>query len=544
MRVRGTIKRAVSYFLIITTAVLNVNFIAPKIEIAASNAQQELQDNINKAVKMIEQSFDDSYNDVLDQIKELVKENGWDYEMTMMSFYDNGNPFKSMDYTRLIAALSTVRELSSYDTSIFGTNMLTDVDYLSYEVEEEEMDDGKKMGNVKLSVQDPEYVFSFFNVNLKGKLGDKDISSIYESRVKAIDSAVYGVDLKQNTFVKTRYDSETSALSDLILQTILSSNLSNERKTLIKTAISLIGQVPYQWGGKASGPGYDNSWWLYLDNGDQKGLDCSGFVQWAFMTSGFSEDITDKLISTSTTVGNFEKISVDELLPGDLGLFNNGSLSSNHVGIYLGDGYWIHCSSSANTVTIAQNVGFNLYVRAIELADGESFIDPTEEHVIQDDEGNEVHYIPEETIEPEETIIEATFTIGNDSEAEDEDVYLLAQLIHHEAGNQGFNGLVAVAEAVMNRVKSALFPDTVEEVVYQEGQFTTRSKLAGTEPSEEELDIARDVIEGKLSILNNENALYFKNPSITDGISANTQKDWGDYKWYMAVGAHAFYLQG
>ena len=120
---------------------------------------------------------------------------------------------------------------------------------------------------------------------------------------------------------------------------------------------------------------------------------------------------------------------------------------------------------------------------------------------------------------------------------------VLAQLIHHEAGNQGFNGLVAVAETVMNRVKSTLFPDTISEVVYEEDQFTKASEIKDIKPTKEELDIARDVIEGKLSILNNEKVMYFKNPTITDGIASSVKKDWGKFKWYMAVGAHAFYLQ-
>ena len=156
--------------------------------------------------------------------------------------------------------------------------------------------------------------------------------------------------------------------------------------------------------------------------------------------------------------------------------------------------------------------------------------------------GNVITYTPEEISEEAEEI-EPTFTIGNEVEAESSDITLLAKLMHHEAGNQGFNGLVAVAEVVMNRVKSALFPNSIYEVVYQRDQFTKSSELADLEPSEEELNIARDVIEGKLSILNNENAMYFRNPTITSGISAQTPRNWGKYEYYMAVGAHAFYLQ-
>lgn len=48
---------------------------------------------------------------------------------------------------------------------------------------------------------------------------------------------------------------------------------------------------------------------------------------------------------------------------------------------------------------------------------------------------------------------------------------LLASIIFCEAGNQSFEGQVAVGAVVLNRMNSAQFPDTMEEVIYQPGQF-------------------------------------------------------------------------
>lgn len=52
------------------------------------------------------------------------------------------------------------------------------------------------------------------------------------------------------------------------------------------------------------------------------------------------------------------------------------------------------------------------------------------------------------------------------------DRYLLANLIYCEAGNQPYEGQVAVGAVVMNRVMSSVFPDTVIGVVYQNKQFS------------------------------------------------------------------------
>ena len=61
----------------------------------------------------------------------------------------------------------------------------------------------------------------------------------------------------------------------------------------------------------------------------------------------------------------------------------------------------------------------------------------------------------------------------------DEDVYILACLVYHEARGESFEGQVAVVEVVLNRMLSDYFPDTVEEVIFQKygdvWQFSPRS---------------------------------------------------------------------
>lgn len=49
---------------------------------------------------------------------------------------------------------------------------------------------------------------------------------------------------------------------------------------------------------------------------------------------------------------------------------------------------------------------------------------------------------------------------------------LLAALIQCEAGGETYEGQVAVGAVVMNRVRSAAYPDTIHAVIYASGQFT------------------------------------------------------------------------
>lgn len=57
-------------------------------------------------------------------------------------------------------------------------------------------------------------------------------------------------------------------------------------------------------------------------------------------------------------------------------------------------------------------------------------------------------------------------------EFQDGDRDLLACLIYCEAGNQSYEGQVAVGAVVINRVRSAAYPNTISGVIYQNRQFS------------------------------------------------------------------------
>jgi cell wall-associated NlpC family hydrolase len=97
-------------------------------------------------------------------------------------------------------------------------------------------------------------------------------------------------------------------------------------------ALSLDG-IPYKYGGTSP----------------ETGFDCSGFVRYVYKKSiGLSlprvtEDISE--------VGTEEDL--DELRPGDLVFYNTMHKRYSHVGIYLGDGQFVHSPSTGKSVTVA-----------------------------------------------------------------------------------------------------------------------------------------------------------------------------------------------
>lgn len=94
---------------------------------------------------------------------------------------------------------------------------------------------------------------------------------------------------------------------------------------------------------------------------------------------------------------------------------------------------------------------------------------------------------------------------------------LLAQLVEAEAGNQPFEGKCLVVDVILNRVESPGFPDTIEEVIFQDGQFSVIKNGAFDKAgwNMQESDYAAVMCE--MEMHQNKDVLYFNNCSIVSG---------------------------
>lgn len=134
----------------------------------------------------------------------------------------------------------------------------------------------------------------------------------------------------------------------------------------------------------------------------------------------------------------------------------------------------------------------------------------------------------------EDTYVEDTYTEDDHTEdtsaapsTSSDDASLLAALIYCEAGNQSYDGMVAVGAVVMNRVSSPLFPNSISEVIYQSGQFTPAS--SGWLSSALASGVPSTCYNAAIAAMNGENpiesALYF-NTGSGKGIKL------GDHQFY------------
>lgn len=102
--------------------------------------------------------------------------------------------------------------------------------------------------------------------------------------------------------------------------------------------------------------------------------------------------------------------------------------------------------------------------------------------------------------------------IGYDYEFTMEEIVLMANVVYREARGS-FNGQVAVAEVIMNRVKSPAYPNTIKGVLSQKNQFSTyswASSRTAEETSTDMINLCLKVLSGEYSYLNNANVLSFK----------------------------------
>lgn len=98
---------------------------------------------------------------------------------------------------------------------------------------------------------------------------------------------------------------------------------SGQGQQIVATAQSFMG-VPYVFGGTTPA-----------------GFDCSGLVQYVFKMNGIT---IPRLADEQYNLGKPVKIS--QLQPGDLVFFTTYTAGVSHCGIYVGDGKFLHASSS------------------------------------------------------------------------------------------------------------------------------------------------------------------------------------------------------
>ena len=117
-------------------------------------------------------------------------------------------------------------------------------------------------------------------------------------------------------------------------------------------------------------------------------------------------------------------------------------------------------------------------------------------------------------------------TLENDSF--DRQIDLLCRCVQAEAGNQSALGKRLVCDVILNRVASETFPDGIEDVIYQDGQFgvVSNGSIDNAEPTAETVEAVLTEMNGRIDT----EILYFQ----TGGYSQYGEKAYQVDKHYFS----------
>ncbi|PWW45204.1 MULTISPECIES: cell wall hydrolase [Paenibacillus] len=118
----------------------------------------------------------------------------------------------------------------------------------------------------------------------------------------------------------------------------------------------------------------------------------------------------------------------------------------------------------------------------------------------------------------------------------DKELLLLQKIVMAEAEGEPYEGKVAVANVVLNRLRSANFPDTIYKVIYQKSQFSpvANGRLKRVTPNEDSIKAVNAALNGKKEVA--DDTYYFLSLTLADDLTvARSQKK------VKTIGHHTFY---
>lgn len=344
------------------------------------NGPTEVSANFDDLSAVVSDCIQAGYDAALAKVDQIIADGGYDYELSMQALVNNA--LVSADYDTCYALAAYSASMGQRGTTKADLqsklNAVADQMYtVTYEVKEAQVPvdsgetsdgtgDSSESDTEEPEMETVEYVICTIHPFDQSVILDAfgvDVDATYDQFNITYGEAILNMsNALKMTMYGTSSDGSVPPISDAELNLFLANlDCSGKRKELMRCALSLVGRVPYFWGGK-SPPGWNSEWntpKLVTAAGSSStgtirpyGLDCSGFTEWVYQTA-LGVTLYD---GTWNQWDATHAITKEELLPGDLGFMAvPGTVPVNHVLLYAGedaDGnmLWVHCASGTGVV--------------------------------------------------------------------------------------------------------------------------------------------------------------------------------------------------
>ena len=330
------------------------------------NGPTEVTASFDDMSAVVSDCIQAGYDAALAEVDQIIADGGYDHDLSMQALVNNALVSSEYDTCYVLAAYSAsmVQRGTTKADLQNKLNAVADQMYaVTYEVKQAqvtvETDDGPEMQTVDyvactIHPFDQSVILTAFGVDTGAQYDQFQVT--YGEAILNMSNSL------KMTMYGTTSDGSVPPISDAELNLFLASlDCSGKRKELMRCALSLVGRVPYFWGGK-SAPDWNSDWntpRLVTAAGSSStgtirpyGLDCSGFTEWVYQTA-LGVTLYD---GTWNQWDATHAITKEELLPGDLGFMAvPGTVPVNHVLLYAGedaDGnmLWVHCASGTGVV--------------------------------------------------------------------------------------------------------------------------------------------------------------------------------------------------
>ena len=299
-----------------------------------SDTQSSLDDVVSKIADLnnqIEQKQQE-INYLESSIKSLeasitAKENEVKERMYAMQSYNNSNSyiefiFGASNFSDFFSRIDSINEITQFDEELI-----------------------EKINDEKKQVENQKATLETVKANMVSQQNEQyALQSQYQDLLKKQKNELASKQDEQSKISDTQNSLDSFLASAVVIQPASSGSSSSSGSstkytqvnvpttnkygsTVVSAAYSKLG-CPYVWG--ASGP---NS------------FDCSGLVMWCYAQAGVSLDHYSGSQGQSGAI-----IPLSQAQPGDI-LWKSG-----HVGIYIGNGQYIHAPQTGDVVKIASNV--------------------------------------------------------------------------------------------------------------------------------------------------------------------------------------------